>query len=219
MRTEDFLTRFTGQIVEYLPSLMGGLLLIVVGAAVAWFVKRVIVQICLILRLGRLLRGFRWARGIAGADVRHSLYGVLGSIGGVIVFLVFLDAAFIAMRLAVVAALLEKAVFLVPRVLAALAIFGLGWLVSFWTSMAVRRSLYREDIPRAALVATYIRGAVLLLFAAMALAELDVAREIVVIGFTVIYITLGVLTVIFSFAGARRFVHSVFEEPGKEQRA
>ena len=176
-------------------------------------------QICLILRLGRLLRRFRWARGIAGADVRHSLYGVLGSVGGIVVFLVFLDAAFIAMRLTVVSTLLEKAVFLVPRVVAALAIFGLGWLVSFWTSMAVRRSLYREDVPRATLVASYARGAVLLLFAAMALAELDVAREIVIIGFTVIYVTLGVLTVTFTFAGAKRFVQGIFEGSEKDQNA
>jgi hypothetical protein len=44
---------------------------------------------------------------------------------------------------------------------------------------------------------------VLLLFAAMAIAELNIAREVVIIGFTVIYVTLGALTVIVTLAVAR----------------
>jgi Mechanosensitive ion channel, conserved TM helix len=203
MRLEDVFARFLDQVIEYLPSLAGGLLLVIIGGAVAWFVKRVIIQVCTMLRLGRLLGRFRWAEGLTKADVRASLYNVLGNVGGVVVFLVFLDAAFTTMRLTVVSAVLEGTVFLFPRIVAALAIFGLGWLVSFWASLAVRRALRREAVPRATLVAAFTRAMVLLLFAAMAVAELNIAREVVIIGFTVIYVTLGTLTVIVTVAAAR----------------
>jgi hypothetical protein len=47
---------------------------------------------------------------------------------------------------------------------------------------------------------------ILLFFSAMALVELNVAREIVIIGFSVIIITLAVLTVIIVTIGGRELV-------------
>ena len=99
MRIEDVFARFMDQVIEYLPSLAGGILLAIMGWAVAWFVKRVIIQVCTMLRLGRLLGRFRWAEGLTKADVRASLYSACWETSAaVVVFLVFLDAAFTAMR-------------------------------------------------------------------------------------------------------------------------
>jgi hypothetical protein len=45
----------------------------------------------------------------------------------------------------------------------------------------------------------------------MALAQLDMAREIVVVGFTVTIITLGALTVIFAAFGGKELVKRLLE--------
>jgi Mechanosensitive ion channel, conserved TM helix len=203
MGINNIVARFMNQVVDYLPSLVGGLLLMAIGWVVAWFVKRMVVQICMTLKLGRLLGQFRWARGLSRADARHPLYGLLGSLVGLVVFLVFLNSAFLAMRLTVVAGLLERMVSLFPRLVAALTIFALGWLVAFWTSLAIHSWLRKEEIPRASFFAGFAQAVLLLLFAAMAVAELDIAREIVVIGFSVIFVTLGTLTVIVAIFGGR----------------
>ena len=115
-----------------------GLLLVVVGVVAAWFAKRLTIQICIMLRLHRLLAAFRWARGLSRTDVRLSLFSVLGSVTGFVVFLVFLNAAFAAMRLAVVSDLVQGLVLVFPRLVLAGVIFGVGWLVSLGTSQAVR---------------------------------------------------------------------------------
>jgi len=217
VRIEDVLTRFLSEVVEYLPSLAAGLLLMALGWAVAWFVKRVVIQICVTLRLGRILRRFRWARGLTKVDVRLSLYGLLGNLAALVVFLVFLDAAFTAMRLAAVSELVGRAVLVFPRLLIALITFGVGWLISFWAAGAIRRTLHREAVPRADLVASYVRAVILLLFAAMALAEVDVAREIVIIGFTVVYVTLGVLTILLAARGAKEVIQKLLTVSSGEQ--
>jgi hypothetical protein len=206
MGIEEIIARFMNQIVDYLPSLTGGLLLIAIGLLVAWLVKRMVFQACMTLRLGRLLGQFRWGRGLSRADARHSLYGLLGTLVGLLVFLVFLDTAFIAMRLTVVVSLLEKLVFLIPRLVAAVLIFGMGWLISHWATQSILRWLRREEVPRASFVAGFVQAVLLFLFAAMAIAELDVAREIVVIGFTVIFVTLGAMTVIATTIGGRGLI-------------
>ena len=184
------------RIVDYLPSLAGGLLLVMVGVLAWWFVNRIIVQLLAILRLHRLLSGFRWAKGLARVDVRMSMYSVAGNIAGLVAFLVFLDAALEAMGLTALSGLVAQAVLVIPRVLLAALIFALGMLVSAAAGGAVRRILLREAVGRADLIASYVRGMLLVLFSAMALTQLAVAREIVIIGFTVVFVTLAALTVI-----------------------
>ncbi|MGB4549039.1 MAG: hypothetical protein WBI10_09000, partial [Syntrophales bacterium] len=56
--------------------------------------------------------------------------------------------------------------------------------------------LTRENMPRAMFIADYCRTVLILLFSAMALVQLNIAREIVLIGFSIIFVTLGVIAVI-----------------------
>jgi hypothetical protein len=196
MNIENLFGRIMTRIVDYLPSLAAGLLLVLVGVLAWWFVNRIVVQLLVVLRLHRLLSGFRWAKGLARVDVRMSMYSVAGSIAGLVAFLVFLDAALEAMGLTALSGLVAQAVLVIPRVLLAALVFALGMLVSAAAGGAVRRILLREAVGRADLIASYVRGMLLVLFSAMALTQLGVAREIVIIGFTVVFVTLAALTVI-----------------------
>jgi hypothetical protein len=196
MNIEDLFGRVMTRIVDYLPSLAAGLLLVLVGMLAWWFVNRIVVQVLVVLRLHRLLSRFRWAKGLSRVDVRMSMYAVAGSIAGFVAFLVFLDSALAAMGLTALAGLVAEAVLVIPRVLLAALVFALGMLLSAAASSAVRRVLRREAVGRADLIASYVRGALLVLFSAMALTQLGVAREIVIIGFTVVFVTLAALTLI-----------------------
>lgn len=209
MKIEEILQQMIGQLAGYLPNLIGGIILIAIGWLGGWLTKRVVVQVLSMLKLGRQLRSFRWARDLGKADVRLSVYGLLGNIGFLVVFLIFVNAAFTVMKLAVLSALAEKAVFLFPRLLAALVIFGVGWLLSLWVSVSIHRGLLKERVPRAALVAGFGRAMSLLFFAALALLELDIAREVVIIGFTVTYVTLGAIVVIAAALGGKSVVQKL----------
>jgi hypothetical protein len=200
------------QFVAYLPNLVGGLVLIGVGWFLGWLVKRVVIQFCLILRLDRLLKRFRWGAGFAKADVRYAMFEWLGNISALVVFIVFLDAALIAMQLAVLARLLEQGVSFVPKLAIAAAIVGLGSFLSGAASASMLRALQQEEIPRATLVARFARLILMIFFCAMALAEVGIAREIVIIGFaaTVITLFLAVLILLWQGgpAGASRILGS-----------
>jgi hypothetical protein len=186
------------QFFAYLPNLVGGLVLIGVGWLLGWLVKRVVVQFCLILRLDRLLKRFRWGAGFAKADVRYALFEWLGNIAALVVFVVFLDAALIAMQLAVLARLLEQGVSFVPKLAIAAAIFGFGSFLSGAAAASILKVLRQEDVPRATLVARFARMILIIFFFAMALAEIGIARDIVIIGFaaTIITLFLAVLIVL-----------------------
>jgi hypothetical protein len=83
---------------------------------------------------------------------------------------------------------------------------SLGWLIASWTSNSIHKSLSREQIPRSALIAKFTKAVILLFFSAMALVELEIAQQIVIIGFSTIIITLGLITVVVFFVGGKEFI-------------
>lgn len=205
----DPLSKVAEQIIGYLPSLFAGLVLIGIGWILAWAAKRIVFQICVLLRLERLLGTFRWGADFSKADVRHALFNTIGSVAFVLVFLIFLNAALAAMQLTVLSNLIDRSVSVVPKLIVALIIAGIGWLIARWVGFTVKKVLTREDIPRATLMARFASAVLILFFSAMALVELEIAREIVTIGFTVIIITLGALAVVLAAIGGRGIMKKV----------
>lgn len=204
------------KIIGYLPNLFAGLILIGLGWFLGWIVKRVVVQICILFKLDRFLMRFRWGQPLSKADVRYAAYDSIGNIGFFTFFLIFLHSGLTVMNLTVLSDLLEGGVFFLPRLLVALSILGIGWLISGWVAGAIQKALIKEDIPRATLVARFSKMVLLLFFSAMALTELSVAREIVIIGFTTMIVTLGVLAVVFAAGAGKNLIKTLFKTFDKD---
>ena len=112
-------------IADYFPNLIAGLLLIVIGVLAGWVIKRIVYQLCIILRIERLLGSFRWGGEFSKADIRHALFRTIGNVVFFIVFLIFLNAALDAMKLSVLSSMIERGVNVIPRLIIALFIFGI----------------------------------------------------------------------------------------------
>jgi hypothetical protein len=184
------------KIIGYLPNLLGGLFLILLGWLIAWAVKRVVIQLLVVLRFDRHFLRLRWKSSLTKADIRYALYNLVGNVCSFIVFLVFLNAALDAMKLSILSKLIEQGVLFVPRLIVAGVIFGIGWLIAARSSKAVLHALVKENLPSASLLARFMKFIVVLFFAAMALLELQIAKEIVLIGFTALFLTLSVSAVL-----------------------
>ena len=208
-KVEDQFIGLADNIMAYLPSLLAGIILVVIGWIAGWLVKRVLVQASMLLRVDRFVRRSRWEADFAKADVRYGIYNLIGNIGYALIFLLFLDNALIAWKLTMLSDLLSKGIIYLPKIIIAVSIFGLGSLLAFWTQKSVLKSLYKEEIPRASLITRFIKVIVLLFFSAIALVELDVAREIVIIGFATIFITLGAISIVLTAVGGKSFIEKI----------
>ncbi len=205
----DIFTNLSNNIIAYLPNLFGGLILLLIGWILGWLAKRFIIQIAVILRLERFLVSFRWGKGFAKADIRYGFYNYLGNIAFFIVFIIFFNDALSTFKLTIFSTFLERVIFYVPKIVVSLLIIGIGWMISVWGGRSVQRVLNSENVPRAALIAQFIKTVFFLFFSAMALVELDIAREIVVIGFATIFISLGLFTVVLAAVGGKEFIKRI----------
>ncbi len=213
---QELFTNLGKNFIDYMPNLLGGIILVAVGWFLGWLAKRFIIQIAVILRLERFLVSFRWGKDFDKADIRYGLYNYLGNIAFFIIFIIFFNDALSTWKLSIFSNVLEKAILYVPKIFISSIIFGIGWLISLWTSRAVQRALKRENIPRSTLISRFTKSVIILFFSAMALVELDIAREIVIIGFATIFITLGVFTIVIAFIGGKDFVKKLQETLGEE---
>jgi hypothetical protein len=199
------------RIVDYLPNLLAGILLVGLGWLFGWLVKRLTIRICMLFRVDRLLGRFRWGAGLLKADIRYGFFGTIGNVAYFIVFLVFLNAALDSMRLTVLSNLLQKGVLFFPKLFTASLIFGFGWLIASWVAVYWKKVLFREEFPWPTIVARILKSVLLLFFSAMALTELDIAREVVIIGFTVAIVTLGLLVIVLTSLGGRSWLGKLLE--------
>lgn len=212
----DLFERIGKAIIDYLPSVLAGIILLAIGWFLGWFLKRITMRLLLILRLERMLQKFRWGEDFAKGDVRSALYTFIGNLVFLLVVLIFLSGALSVMNLTALSGLLEKGILFLPRFAIALAIFGVGWFIALWVAKAIRKALAEEEIPRSALIARFSKMILLLFFFAMALTELDIAREIVIIGFTTIMVTLGGLAIVVTARGGKKFIDKILESLDEE---
>jgi hypothetical protein len=203
-------------IIAYLPNLLGGLLLLLLGWLIAWIVKRIVIQLLLILRFDRLFIRFRWKSSLSKADIRYTLYNLIGNVAFFIIFLIFLNSALEAMKLTMLSRLIAQGVLFIPRLIVGLVIFGIGWLIASRSAGAVAHALIKERFPRASLLAKLLKFVIVLFFFAMALAELDIAKEIVLIGFGAFLLTLSISLILVVAAGRESF-RNFFDRDRKDQ--
>jgi hypothetical protein len=201
---------FGKEIISYLPNLLGGILLLAIGWFVGWLVKRIIVQLLIAFRLERLFTRVRWRQTLSKADIRYALFSFIGNLFFFVIFLIFLYTALDAMKLSVLSNLIHNGVLFIPKLIVAMIIFGFGWIIAGRVSNSVYIALAKENVPNYSLVSRFVRFALLLFFSAMALAEIEIALEIVIIGFTTIFITLAALAVVFAIVGGRSYISKFF---------
>jgi hypothetical protein len=216
-KIQDQFFGFTDSLLAYLPNLLGGIILILLGWLLGWIIKKILVQLSIIIRIDRFLQRSRFETDFSKADVRYSLYNFIGNIGFVIILLIFLDNAFLAWKLQILSDLLSQGILFLPKIIIAAITFLLGWLLASWVQVSALKSLSREEIPRASLISKFIKSIMMIFFSAISLVELDVAREIVIIGFGTIFITLGAITVVITVIGGKNFLKRI-EDTLKENK-
>jgi Mechanosensitive ion channel, conserved TM helix len=210
----SLIERFT----DYVPTLTAGALVLLLGLVLGWVAKRAVVRVLIWLRLDRLAGRVGWRSAFGKGDVRAALYELLGTIAFVLVVLVFLDNALTIWGLAVLSRLLDNLVFTLPRLGLAASIVAVGIVVANTAAERLEAALEEEELAHAALLGKGLKGAILAVVAALALWELDFARQIVLSGFVIAFGALGVAFALAVGLGSMRAIQRAWEELFEKKR-
>jgi hypothetical protein len=200
--------RFT----DYLPTLTAGLLVLALGLVLGWVAKRAVLRILVWLRLDRLAGRVGWRSAFGKGDVRAALYDLLGTVAFVLVVLVFLDNALTIWGLAVLSRLIDSLVFALPRLGLAALIVAVGITVANAAAERAEAALEEEELAYARLLGKGLKAVLLAIVAALALWELDFARQIVLSGFVIAFGAMGIAFALSVGLGSTRAIQRGWEE-------
>ena len=209
------------RILNYLPDLAAGLLILLLGLVVCWLVKRAVVRLLLLMRLDRRLGDFSWAAGFARGDVRHAFASAAGNILAVAVFLVFFANAVVVWRLEIFAQLIGGLVFYLPRLIVGVIVLLTGTALSGAVASRVRAGLSDEGFARAGLAARMVQWALTGVVVAFTLEQVGVAPHLLRIAFSIGLASVGVAIALAIGLGSREAVaqiwRSVLERQTREE--
>lgn len=206
-------------IVAYFPSLLAGIVVVLIGIVVSWIVGKLVIRLLIVLRLDRIAQRLGWGGdALAKGDVRHVLFDLVGIVVGGFIFLIFLDNAITIWRLTVLSSLLDGLVRLIPNLVVASLVFSIGWGVASSVARSVRHALYQEGLERPGLVARVVRAAILVLATAIALVQLKLAEKIVSDAFLIAFGAVALSFVLAFGLGSRRAVEKMWQERFSRRR-
>ena len=202
----------------FLPALVTGLIVLGIGLLLAWLTARALVRILILLRLDRVVGRLGGPKTFALGDVRHSFFNFIGGLAGALVFLIFLDKAILIWELPLLSHLLENLLTSIPDLVVALIIVFAGWGSGSAVYVGLRRLLYREQFPKADLVARFARGGILLFAMALALVRLNLAVTLVTWSFLIVLAAMvGTLLLAFGL-GSRKAIETMWEDRRRRQK-
>jgi Conserved TM helix len=199
----------------FIPDLIAGFIVLAIGWMIAAVLRRLVVG--LLPRAG--FDRFLAKHGVTNrAPEQRSGSNAVGSAVFWVSMLVALMQAAYIWRLGFVAVGLARLLAYLPNVLAAIAIFGAAFLVGNWVSDRLRETRV-EARAYGAFLPGLARAAILTVGGFVALRQLQIAPEILIIGFSLVFGAVAVAGALAFGIGGRRAAERMSDDWYEAQRA
>lgn len=163
-------------VVNYLPNVIGALVVILLGILVAWAVKTVVVRVLRMIRL----KPYTDAIGLNKVFTEKvEVVELLGDLFKWIIIIVFLVPALQILNLTQINELVSQVVAYLPNVIVAVAILIVGAVIADLVSRVVESAAHTMGTRTAAVAADVARWAVVVFAVLAALLQLGIATTII----------------------------------------
>jgi hypothetical protein len=177
-----------GKLGEFLPSLLGAVVLILIGLIVAPIVGGIVTKLINLLKVDQTVKD-TGIKSILGSFSDVSLAKLFGKLVKWFVIVIFLIMAADSLGLEQVNMVLEDILFYIPSVIVAIIILTAGLLAGGFVGKFVQRAAH--DTGHAAVLAKAAKSAIVVFAVIAALVELGIAPELLQILFTGVVISLA----------------------------
>ena len=165
---------FFTQLMGFLPNVLGALLILLVGWAVAKGIEGLVVKLLKTAKLDKLADKVQLTEVLSKGGIKRKLSEVVGVIIYWLVTLVVLIATLNALQLTVAAQLLEHIVAFLPNVVAAIFILVVGIVTGAFLSTTVRTAASNAGVDASRLLGQAVQTIVVIFALAAALRQLQI---------------------------------------------
>ncbi len=165
--------------INFLPALVGALLVFLVGMILASIFGKIVAKIIHTMKIDRAIERFNVSKQLKQMGIDFSVSQFLGELVKWFLMLVFLMAATDILGLAQVTEFLNNIIFYLPNVVVATVILTIAFVMGGLAYTLVRGSVRVAGIMSATLLATIAKWSILIFGILAALIQLGIATSLV----------------------------------------
>lgn len=172
------------QTAVYLPRIFAGLVIFIIGATIAHLIRKLFVRFLDSIRVSSILKETPFEQFLKNADVTHKIEDFLGGIVYWLLMLVVVHTTVSVLGLESLALLLSRLLSYLPSIIAAILILFIGLMVAGLLESLVKGAIRTVDGRSARFFGKLASYFVLVLAVMIALSELGIARDFIIVLFT-----------------------------------
>ena len=202
----------------FLPKLLALVSFILLGVVIGLMVKSVLQRLLKALRIDVL--GERWGfqGALLKAGFKQPLSQIVGRLAFWMVFLVFVFMGVDALDLPATSGMMGHLLGVFPNIVAASLLLLVGVLLANFFAEATLIGAVNAQIQEARMIANLVRWGILLFTAAMVLTQLGIAKEIVVVAFSIVFGGVVLALAIAVGLGGRNIAKDVLERRWRKDK-
>ncbi len=176
----------------YVPTIVGAILILVIGWLIAKLIEAVVVKVLKAMKLDMASDKAGITNVLAQGDIKGSISELIGAVVYWLVILVVLATVLNALNLTIAADILSKLVGYIPNILGAIFVMVLGSFLATFVAAIVRTTASNAGISNSKALAE-ITKIVLIIFAAiMAIEQLGIGVAIMNLAISIILASVGI---------------------------
>ncbi|MFN3479449.1 MAG: mechanosensitive ion channel family protein [Thermodesulfovibrionales bacterium] len=180
---EGFLERF----IQFLPNLISAMLLLLIGLFAGWLTKKTFCRLLRVLKVDEFSVRHGINNILLKGGVKESLSSIVGRLAGWLVFFIFLIISLSSLNVPAIERLLERFFLYLPNLFVAIIILLIGYLLSNFFGRAALIASVNAGLKASGLIGRFVKLTIFLLAATMALEQLGIGRETIIIAFAIVF--------------------------------
>lgn len=195
-----------------LPSIVGAIVVFAVGLILAYWAKRLVIEVLRLAQVEKLTRSAGFDRYLSKADIKMNFVELLGTMVEWLVILVFFLAVVDILGLTVVSQVLFAVIGFIPNLIAAVLIFAAGYIVGGFVDGLVRGALASIDHDIAKPLGRLSRWVIILIALFAAVDQLQIAKGLIATFFQGLTYTVVLVVGLSVGLGAKDLVSRVLND-------
>lgn len=189
----DSLTGLLSGVIEFIPKLLGAILVFVIGWIVAVWLGKIVTEILKRIKFDKLFEKTKWEDALEKADFKSSMSGFLGNVVKWILVIVFLGSAIKILGFSQFDSFINGIIGWLPNLVVSAAIFVVAVIIAEFSEKIVKAVVGKMKVRYTSLIGAVVKWSIWIFAAFAILAQLAVGAaaqiiQIMVTGFVALIV-------------------------------
>ncbi|MEW6600501.1 MAG: hypothetical protein AB1499_05975 [Nitrospirota bacterium] len=181
------LEKFLEKIIEFLPNLLMSIVILFIGFVAGFILRMIFLKIFRAVNIDTISERSGAVEMLKKGGMKEPVSELLSGLIGWITVVIFAGISLSSLQMPTVDKLLESFLLYIPNLFIACLILMIGYLLGNFLSRAALIAAVNAGIKVSGLIARFVKFTVLVLALTMALEQLGIGKETVLIAFAIIF--------------------------------